>query len=77
MTVLSERGGNFTFLSPWPRAKAAPTVTLVGGQAVTVSPIVPEPMEVFLAKGEQLFAFATRVNESYTIAEPDRHLSGV
>ena len=70
VTVLSERGGNFTFLSPWPRAQAVPTVTAAGGQAVAVSVVLPKPTEVHLAEGEKLFAFTTRVNGSYTIAEP-------
>jgi len=69
VTVLSERGGNLTFLTPWPRSTAAPRVSS-GGVAVPVAPFLPPASAVFLEAGERLYRFATRAGASYTIAAP-------
>ena len=67
VTVVSERGGNFTFLTPWPSVHATPKVVATQGGAVVVASYVPSAAVLHVEPGERLFRFATRVNGSYTI----------
>lgn len=71
LSVQSERGGNFTFLSPW-AASANPTATCITGPGCSGEKVLVRewnPQELFhLEIHERVFAFETQPNTSYTLA---------
>jgi hypothetical protein len=64
--VLSERGGNFTFLSPYP-ASSAPVVTERSGAKVACSKWAPAGL-FHLEPHETVWAFETERNTEYVIS---------
>jgi hypothetical protein len=72
LSVQSESGGNFTFLSPW-AASAALTVTCSAGPGCSSGEKVPvrswEPQGLFhLEPHEQVLAFETQPGTTYAVA---------
>ena len=73
LSVLSESGGKFTFMSPW-AASAAVTATCVtgpgcsggGGKKVPVSDWAPTGL-FYLEPHERVLAFETQPNTSYAV----------
>ena len=65
--VRSERGGSFTFLSPFPSG-VVPAVTELGGGSVACKPWEPAKELYFLEPHETVFIFATKPNATYSIS---------
>lgn len=65
--VRSERGGSFTFLSPFPSG-AVPAVAELGGGSVACKPWKPAKELFFLEPHETVFIFATKANAIYSIS---------
>ena len=67
LRVFSERGGNFTFLSPFPAGVVPVVSQAAGGQSVAVRPWAPAGL-FHLEPHERVFAFETAANSSYDIS---------
>jgi len=65
--VRSERGGSFTFLSPFPGG-VAPKVAEHGGGSVACKPWKPSKELFFLEPHETVFIFPTKANATYSIS---------
>ena len=65
--VRSERGGGFTFLSPFPSG-VVPQVTELGGGSVACKPWKPAEELFFLEAHETVFIFPTKANSTYSIS---------
>ena len=65
--VRSERGGNFTFLSPFPSGMI-PQVVELGGGSVACKPWKPAEDLFFLEPHETVFIFPTKANGTYSIS---------
>ena len=72
ITVLAEKSGNFTFLTPWPAQHGPPVVRTDGGVGVEVEAFFPPSSEVYLEAGERLFRFVCVANGSYTLSPPSK-----
>ena len=70
MSVRSERGGSFTFLSPFPSG-VVPQVAELGGGSVACKPWIPAKDLFFLEPHETVFIFPTKANGTYSISSGD------
>ena len=68
--VRSERGGSFTFLSPFPSG-VLPQVVEVGGGSVACKLWIPAKDLFFLEPDETVFIFPTKANGTYSISSGD------
>ena len=66
--VRSERGGSFTFLSPFPSGVVPAVAELGGGGIVACKPWKPAKKLFFLEAHETVFIFATKANATYSIS---------
>jgi hypothetical protein len=67
ISVRSERGGRFTFLSPFPSG-VAPQIEELGGGNVPCMPWKPAKALFFLEPHETVFIFPTKANGTYSIS---------
>ena len=65
----SERGGSFTFLSPFPRGVVPAVAELGGGGSVACKPWKPAKDLFFLEPHETVFIFPTEANGTYLISK--------